>query len=75
MQNKRIKIVSYWSGIAQANGSGEACFEFSIPQFSGEVRLMAVAYKNESFGSSETAMKIASKRQDCGVMPAGVGAR
>jgi alpha-2-macroglobulin len=59
MQNKRIKIVSYWSGIAQANGSGEASFEFSIPQFSGEVRLMAVAYKNESFGSSETAMKVA----------------
>ncbi|HWB93136.1 MAG TPA: MG2 domain-containing protein [Puia sp.] len=59
MPAKRIKIVSYWSGIAQANGSGEAQFEFDIPQFSGQVRLMAVAYKNESFGSKEAAMTVA----------------
>jgi alpha-2-macroglobulin len=59
MPAKRIKVVSYWSGIAQANGSGDATFEFDIPQFSGEVRLMAVAYKNENFGSGEVAMKVA----------------
>jgi alpha-2-macroglobulin len=59
MQNKRIKIVSYWSGIAKANGSGVANFEFDIPQFSGEVRLMAVAYKNQGFGNSEAAMTVA----------------
>ncbi|NML22798.1 alpha-2-macroglobulin family protein [Pseudoflavitalea sp. G-6-1-2] len=59
MPAKRVKIVSYWSGILQANGSGEATFEFDLPQFSGEVRLMAVAYKNESFGSGETNMKVA----------------
>ncbi|MCP2821092.1 hypothetical protein NK918_24365, partial [Salmonella enterica subsp. enterica serovar Typhimurium] len=35
MPAKRVKIVSYWSGIRQANGSGEAEFEFDIPQFSG----------------------------------------
>lgn len=59
MPAKRIRIVSYWSGIKQANGSGEADFEVDIPQFSGEVRLMAVAYKNESFGSGESAIKVA----------------
>jgi alpha-2-macroglobulin len=59
MPAKRIKIVSYWSGIAQANKSGEADFEFDIPQFSGEVRLMAVAYKDENFGSNEVAMTVA----------------
>jgi len=59
MPNKRIKILSYWSGIAKTDGSGEANFEFDIPQFSGEVRLMAVAYKNESFGSVESNMKVA----------------
>ena len=48
MPAKRFKIVSYWSGIKQANANGEANFEFDIPQFSGEVRLMAVAYKNEN---------------------------
>ena len=59
MPAKRVKIVSYWSGIKKANGSGEASFEFSIPQFSGEIRLMAVAYKNQSFGSSENTMTVA----------------
>ncbi len=59
MPAKRINILSYWSGIAQANGSGDAEFEFDIPQFSGQVRLMAVAYKNESFGSKESTMTVA----------------
>ncbi|HXB05835.1 MAG TPA: MG2 domain-containing protein, partial [Puia sp.] len=55
----RIKILSYWSGVAQADGSGDANFEFDIPQFSGSVRLMAVAYKNESFGSKDATMTVA----------------
>lgn len=59
MPAKRIKVVSYWSGIVQANGSGEATFEFDVPQFSGEVRLMAVAYKNENFGAGESNMTVA----------------
>jgi alpha-2-macroglobulin len=59
MPAKRIKVLSYWSGIAQANGSGEASFEFDIPQFSGSVRLMAVAYSNEGFGSKDATMIVA----------------
>ena len=59
MPAKRIKVVSYWSGIRKANGSGEAEFEFDVPQFSGQVRLMAVAYKDESFGNDEAAMTVA----------------
>ena len=59
MPAKRIKIVSYWSGIKKADGSGEVDFEFSVPQFSGEIRLMAVAYKDQSFGSSENTMTVA----------------
>jgi len=59
MPAKRIKIVSYWSGIAHADGSGEASFEFDIPQFSGSVRLMAVAYKDENFGSKDVNMTVA----------------
>ncbi|HXB09066.1 MAG TPA: MG2 domain-containing protein [Puia sp.] len=59
MPAKRIKIVSYWSGIARADGSGEAEFEFDIPQFSGQVRLMAVACKDDAFGSKESAITVA----------------
>ncbi|HET9057279.1 MAG TPA: MG2 domain-containing protein [Chitinophagaceae bacterium] len=59
IRNDRIKLVSYWSGIQTTNGSGDASFEFDIPQFSGEVRLMAVAYKDENFGSMDAAMTVA----------------
>ncbi len=59
MPAKRVKIVSYWSGIRQANSSGEAEFTVDIPAFSGEVRLMAVAYKDQHFGNAEFAMTVA----------------
>jgi hypothetical protein len=59
MPARRFKILSYWSGIRKANGSGAAEFEFDIPQFSGEVRLMAVAFKDDKFGSSENTLKVA----------------
>ncbi len=59
MPNKRVRILSYWSGIVKANGNGEANFEFDIPQFSGQVRLMAVAYRDEAFGSAEAAITVA----------------
>ena len=53
MPAKRVKVVSYWSGIKKAGSDGEAEFEFDIPQFSGELRLMAVAFKGDCFGSTE----------------------
>jgi len=59
MPAKRIQILSFWSGIKKASDKGEAIFEFDIPQFSGEVRLMAVAYRDQSFGAAEAAMTIA----------------
>ena len=59
MPAKRIKVVSYWGGIKKTNGSGEAEFEFDIPQFSGELRLMAVSYKGQSFGAADNTMTVA----------------
>ena len=59
MPAKRIKVFSYWSGIVKANGSGEAGFEFDVPQFSGQIRLMAVAYRDNSFGSAESNITVA----------------
>ncbi|WP_276500443.1 alpha-2-macroglobulin family protein [Terrimonas pollutisoli] len=59
MPAKRIKVMSYWSGIKKANGSGEAEFDFDIPQFSGEIRLMAVSYKGQSFGATDNTMTVA----------------
>jgi uncharacterized protein YfaS (alpha-2-macroglobulin family) len=56
---KRIKVVSYWGGIKKANSSGIAEFEFDVPQFSGELRLMAVSYKGQSFGAADNTMTVA----------------
>ena len=59
MPAKRIKVVSYWGGIKKTNGSGMAEFEFDVPQFSGELRLMAVSYKGQSFGAADNTMIVA----------------
>ncbi len=59
MPAKRIKVVSYWSGIKKANGSGVADFDVDVPAFSGELRLMAVAYKGQNFGGNATTMTVA----------------
>jgi uncharacterized protein YfaS (alpha-2-macroglobulin family) len=59
MPAKRVRVVSYWSGIKKANSSGMAEFEFDVPQFSGELRLMAVSYKGNSFGAADNTMTVA----------------
>lgn len=59
MKARRFKIVSYWSGLRKADGNGNVDFEFDIPQFSGQVRLMAVAFKDEKFGSAESTTTVA----------------
>lgn len=58
LTNKRVKLVSLWSGQLRANGNGEATVNVRIPEFSGAVRIMAVAYKDNAFGSSEKMMRV-----------------
>ncbi|KAA6439592.1 alpha-2-macroglobulin family protein [Dyadobacter flavalbus] len=59
LSNGRTELVSFWSGILKANGNGEATFDVDIPQFSGDLRITAVAYKNNAFGSAAKNMKVA----------------
>ncbi|MBE0571367.1 MAG: alpha-2-macroglobulin family protein, partial [Ignavibacteriaceae bacterium] len=56
---KRFKLLSYWSGIKKTNSEGVVNVSLNIPQFNGEVRLMAVAYTGSRFGSAEQRMKVA----------------
>ena len=56
---KRFKLLSYWSGIKKTNGDGTVTVSINIPQFNGDVRLMAVAYTNSRFGSADKHMKVA----------------
>lgn len=59
LSNGRIKLVSLWSGILNAGSDGEAEFTVDIPQFSGDLRIMAIAYKDNAFGSANSNMKVA----------------
>jgi uncharacterized protein YfaS (alpha-2-macroglobulin family) len=55
----RVKLVSFWSGIMQADGSGIVRYNIDIPQFSGDLRIMAAAYKGKAFGDADKHMKVA----------------
>ncbi len=59
LTNERVKLISKWSGILKANHSGQVSFPIDIPQFSGALRVMAVAYKDNKFGVAEHMMKVA----------------
>ncbi len=59
LANGRVNLVAFWSGRLQADGNGEASFEVNIPQFSGDLRVMAVAYKDDAFGSANANLKVA----------------
>ena len=60
LQNNRVKLVAFWSGILKTNNKGEAEYEIDIPQFSGSLRLMAVGYNGaEIFGANSQEMKVA----------------
>lgn len=59
LSNGRVKLVALWSGILETGSDGEATFTVDIPQFSGDLRIMAVAYKDNRFGSANSNMKVA----------------
>jgi uncharacterized protein YfaS (alpha-2-macroglobulin family) len=50
---RRVKPVSLWSGLVSPDASGEAMVKFTLPQFNGTLRLMAVAFDGQRFGSAE----------------------
>jgi hypothetical protein len=56
---QRFRPLALWSGILQTGAGGTVEIPLQIPEFSGEVRLMAFAYKGDRFGSAQEAMKVA----------------
>ncbi len=57
--SKRVKPVSFWSGILQANDQGELSFSVDIPEFSGELRWMVAAWKGSAFGAAQATTTVA----------------
>lgn len=59
LSNKRVKLVSCWSGILDVNDNGTVTYTFDIPQFSGDLRVMACVYRDQAFGSADTHIRVA----------------
>ncbi|HEX8657700.1 MAG TPA: MG2 domain-containing protein, partial [Hymenobacter sp.] len=57
--NRRVKLVAKWSGVLTADGDGKVRYRVRVPQFSGALRIMAVAYKDDAFGNAEHTMRVA----------------
>jgi len=57
--SKRVQLISSWSGIIKTDAQGNATRYLDIPSFSGDLRIMVSAYKDQSFGSAEAHMKVA----------------
>ena len=55
---QRFRPLALWSGILKTGGNGEAEVTLDIPEFNGELRLMALAYKGDRFGSAQLPMKV-----------------
>jgi len=59
LTGERVRLISKWSGILRANSSGQCSYMLDIPGFSGALRVMAVAYKDNRFGASEQIIRVA----------------
>lgn len=53
------KLLSHWSGIRQADGRGVLRYDIEVPQFSGDIRVMAVAVKGRQFAGADQHMIVA----------------
>jgi uncharacterized protein YfaS (alpha-2-macroglobulin family) len=52
---RRVKPVTFWSGVLDTGGSGSIIHRVSLPDFQGALRIVAVGNKDKRFGAS-TAM-------------------
>ncbi|HET9502229.1 MAG TPA: MG2 domain-containing protein [Hymenobacter sp.] len=57
--SRRVRLMAKWSGILTADANGLVQYKIRLPQFSGALRVMAVAYKDDAFASAEQTMKVA----------------
>ncbi|WP_419780855.1 alpha-2-macroglobulin family protein [Maridesulfovibrio sp.] len=57
---RRVKPVTFWSGIITADKNGKAVFNAEIPEFSGALRIMAVVSDGRKFGSTSKIMTVRS---------------
>jgi len=59
MGSRRTRLVSFWSGVVKTNNRGVARYTINIPPYSGNLRVMAVAWNGSSFGSASHNIRVA----------------
>nr|WP_233461790.1 alpha-2-macroglobulin [Achromobacter insolitus] len=57
---KKVKLVDLFSGPVTLNAQGEADIPLDLPDFNGTLRLMAVAFTPDNYGSTDTEMVVAA---------------
>ncbi|RIQ19079.1 alpha-2-macroglobulin family protein [Bordetella avium] len=57
---KKVKLVDLFSGVVALDAKGEADIKLDLPDFNGTLRLMAVAFTGERYGSADTEMQVAA---------------
>jgi hypothetical protein len=55
---QRFKPVVLWTGCRRTDEQGVVMYELAVPEFSGTLRLMAVAVTSNAYGSAEQAVQI-----------------
>ncbi len=49
----RVKPVAFWSGLVKTDRNGSGKVSFKIPQFNGQLRIMAAAFAGPRFGNAQ----------------------
>jgi len=60
VEDNWVKPVALWSGVVQTDENGRATIPFELPDFNGELRLVAVAVNATATGHHAKAMKVAA---------------
>ncbi len=58
LPDKSSRVVALYSGIVRLDGDGAAKLRFDIPDFQGQLRLMAVAFAADKLGSASGAVTV-----------------
>lgn len=57
---KKIDMAVLWRGFAPVDAEGQARFDFQLPQFTGEMRFMAVVVNGDQYGVTQQPMTVTS---------------
>ncbi|MDD3517933.1 MAG: alpha-2-macroglobulin, partial [Chromatiales bacterium] len=55
-----VRIVSLFTGPVEVDAEGRATVQLDVPDFNGRLRVMAVAFTEDRFGSAETEVTVAA---------------